>query len=246
MRQRKKAMSSAPSASTLYISQQRTYHRIGARSNGRQDSTRHNVIADSTKGQRTMETWKPIKDYEGLYEVSNYGNVRSLPRATTSGKMLKQYTHKNGYKYVNLCKNNISKTKRVHVLVVKAFTGHNANGFDPNAVIDHIDGNKGNNRLDNLEVVTQKENDTRARAMKKQRTNGKPVIDLTTMKVYGSYTEASHAIGGRQGELVKRVCDGKRSHYRNHKFARLEDYENNTIPAYGGKTQRKASASLWR
>ena len=49
-----------------------------------------------------METWKPIKDYEGLYEVSNYGNVRSLPRATTSGKMLKQYTHKNGYKYVKV------------------------------------------------------------------------------------------------------------------------------------------------
>ena len=194
-----------------------------------------------------METWKPIKGYEGLYEVSDHGNVRSLPRTTTSGKMLKQHTNsRNGYKYVSLCRNNTKATKRVHILVIEAFTDFVSNGFNPRAVIDHIDGDKTNNRLENLELVTQKENDRRARAMKTQRYYSIPVIDLDTKEVYKSFTDASHAIGGRQGEMVRRVCDGERSHYRNHRFARLSDYEQNTIPAYKGSVRRKASESLWQ
>lgn len=194
-----------------------------------------------------METWKPIKGYEGLYEVSDLGNVRSLARTTTSGKMLKQHTNtRNGYKYVSLCRNNTKATKRVHILVIEAFTDFVSNGFNANAVVDHIDGDKTNNRLENLEVVTQKENDRRARAMKTQRYYSIPVIDLDTKEVYKSFTDASHAIGGRQGEMVRRVCDGERSHYRNHRFARLSDYEQNTIPAYKGSVKRKASESLWQ
>lgn len=194
-----------------------------------------------------METWKPIKGYEGLYEVSDLGNVRSLARTTTSGKRLKQHTNsRNGYKYVSLCRNNTKATKRVHILVIEAFTDFVSNGFNPSAVIDHIDGDKTNNRLENLELVTQKENDRRARAMKTQRYYSIPVIDLDTKEVYKSFTDASHAIGGRQGEMVRRVCDGERSHYRNHRFARLSDYEQNTIPAYKGSVRRKASESLWQ
>lgn len=193
------------------------------------------------------EKWKPVKGYEGLYEASNLGNIRSLARATTSGKVLKQHTNaRNGYKYVNLSRNNQRATKRVHILIVEAFTDYVSHGFDPNAVIDHIDGDKTNNRLDNLQVVTQKENDSRARARQTQRTNGQPVIDLDTKEVYKSFTDASHAVGGKQGEMVRRVCDGERSHYRNHRYARLSDYENGTIPAYKGKTRRKASVALWQ
>lgn len=203
-----------------------------------------------TKGKvATMdkEIWKPIKGYEGLYEASNYGNVRSLKRNNTNGKVLKPYTHKtNGYNYVSLSKNNIRKTKRVHALIVEAFTDYVSKGFNPDAVIDHLDGDKTNNRLDNLEVVTQKENDIRARARQKQKTNGCPVIDLDTHEVFASFTSASASINGGQGEMVRRVCDGERSHYRNHRFARLSDYENGTIPAYKGKVTRKASVSLWR
>ena len=69
-----------------------------------------------------MEIWKPIKGYEGLYEVSNMGQVRSLARHTTKGKILKQYVNKiNGYCYVSLSKNNKACSKRVHCLVMKAF-----------------------------------------------------------------------------------------------------------------------------
>lgn len=193
------------------------------------------------------EIWKPVKGYENLYEASNYGNVRSLPRHTTSGRVLKQYTNrKNGYRYVALCKNNKKVSKRVHILVVEAFTDFVSKGFNPNAVIDHIDGNKTNNRLDNLEVVTQKENDNRARARKQQRYNGTPVIDLDTHETYKSFLDASKAVGGKQGEMVRRVCDGERSHYRNHRYARLSDFEKDTIPAFKGKAPKKASVSLWR
>ena len=193
------------------------------------------------------EKWLPVKNYEGLYSVSNYGRIKSLPRYTTKGRILKQYTNPhNGYKYVSLCKNNKKATKRVHILVVEAFTDYVSNGFNPSTVIDHIDGDKTNNRLENLEIVTQKENDRRARAMKTQRYYSIPVIDLDTKEVYKSFTDASHAIGGTQGEMVRRVCDGERSHYRNHRFARLSDYEQNIIPAYKGKYTKKASVSLWQ
>ena len=53
------------------------------------------------------EVWLPVRDYEGLYEVSNYGRVKSLPRATTKGGILSQYVNtRNGYCYVSLSKNN--------------------------------------------------------------------------------------------------------------------------------------------
>lgn len=194
-----------------------------------------------------QEIWKPAKGFEGLYEVSNMGRVKSLPRKTTSGGIMKLYTNKkNGYQYVCLCKDNKVKNRRVHILVMEAFTDYKSNGFDVNAVVDHIDGDKTNNKLDNLQVVTQYENDSRARAMKKQSYYSIPVIDLDTKEVFKSFTDASHSVGGKQGEMVRRVCDGERSHYRNHRFARLADYENNAIPAYKGKIRRKASEGLWQ
>ena len=193
------------------------------------------------------ETWKPVKGFEGLYEVSDMGRVKSLPRKTTSGGIMKLYTHKNnGYQYVCLCKDNKVKNRRVHILVMEAFTDYRSNGFDANAVIDHIDGDKTNNKLGNLQVVTQRENDSRARAMKKQTYYSIPVIDLDTKEVFKSFTDASHSVGGKCGEMVRRVCDGERSHYRNHRFARLSDYESNTIPAYSGKIRKKASETLWQ
>lgn len=193
------------------------------------------------------EIWKPAKGFEDLYEVSNLGRIKSLPRKTTSGGVMKSHTNKrNGYQYVCLCKDNKVKNRRVHIMVMEAFTDYRSKGFNADAVIDHIDGNKTNNRLDNLQVVTQKENDSRARTRQTQRYYSIPVIDLDTKEVYKSFTDASHAVGGKQGEMVRRVCNGERSHYRNHRYARLSDYENGTIPAYKGKTRKKASVALWQ
>lgn len=193
------------------------------------------------------ERWMPVTGYEGLYEVSDWGRVRSLPRTTTTGRLLKQHINsRNGYMYVSLCKNNHKATKRVHILVAEAFTDFRSYGFDSSQVIDHIDGCKVNNHLSNLEVVTQSENDRRARARIKQRTCGTAVIDLDTKRVYQSYTEASRAVGGSCGEMVARVCRGERSHYRGRHFANLDDYFNNTIPPYKGICKRGKAETLWQ
>lgn len=107
------------------------------------------------------EIWKPIKDYEGIYEVSNLGNVRKLRFINGKHnfekiKICKQTLNAWGYMTVSLSKNGKSNTKRVHKLVANAFLG------ESNLQVDHIDGNKTNNRLDNLEYVTPKENTNRA------------------------------------------------------------------------------------
>lgn len=105
--------------------------------------------------------WKPIKDYEELYMVSNTGLVKRI--RFINGKynfkkerLLKLIINKDGYMFVRLCKNGKTKNMRIHKLVANAFLG------ESNLQVDHIDGNKQNNNLNNLEYVTPKENTQRA------------------------------------------------------------------------------------
>ena len=102
------------------------------------------------------EIWKDIQDYEGLYKVSNLGRIKSLPRNGTinQDRILKQTKDNNGYLIVGLHKNNTVKKTSVHRIVAKAFI-KNVENYD---VINHKDGNKQNNRVDNLEWCTQKYN----------------------------------------------------------------------------------------
>jgi hypothetical protein len=195
----------------------------------------------------SREKWKPVVGYEGLYEVSNLGRIKSLPRTTTSGKILKQYVNKkNGYCYVALSKNNHSYTKRVHVLVLTAFKpSPKKDGYDKNWTIDHKDGNKANNNLDNLEWCTQCENQRRAVRMGLQKFKTKKVIDLTTLKIFDSATDAVNSVGGSRVSAITRVCQGLRSNYRNHRFAYYEDYLKNTIPNFKGKA-KESCEKLWR
>lgn len=108
-----------------------------------------------------MEIWKPIEGYEGLYEVSNRGRVRSLDRYTTGnrnrllkGKVLKNRLNELSYCTVQLCLNGKPKSVRVHRLVAKAFIPNP----DNKPFVNHIDGNPINNDVLNLEWCTQKEN----------------------------------------------------------------------------------------
>lgn len=103
-----------------------------------------------------MEVWKILKKYNN-YEVSNLGNVRSLNYRNTGKKnILKQSINAYNYFTVNLSKNGIPKSKRVHQLVAEAFLNHNPNGYK--LVVNHKDFNRQNNNIDNLEIVTQREN----------------------------------------------------------------------------------------
>ncbi len=105
--------------------------------------------------QYTEEVWKDVLGYEGKYQVSSYGRVKSFLRVK-SGKILIPRINTNGYYQVCLSYDKIVKTKTIHSLVTITFFLHAPCGHK--MVVNHKDFNKLNNRLDNLEIVTQREN----------------------------------------------------------------------------------------
>lgn len=115
-----------------------------------------------------IEQWKPIPGYEGYYEVSDYGNVKSLARIgkrkdgtpnPIKEKILKPCVNSNGYYYLNLCKDGNTKNVRVHRLVAISFL----NSSD--LQVNHRNGIKTDNRLENLEWVSRSDNSKHAYAL---------------------------------------------------------------------------------
>lgn len=110
------------------------------------------------------EEWKDIKGYEGLYQVSDLGRVKSLKRKVkiyngtriVKERILKPCMGTHGYSMVSLSINDKKKTFKVHKLVALAFLNHKPSGHK--IVIDHIDSNKNNNSLDNLQLISNREN----------------------------------------------------------------------------------------
>ena len=105
------------------------------------------------------EVWKDVVGYEGLYEVSNRGNVRSIERISSQGRkiggiILKPAYNNGGYLLVSLCKNGKVKSKYIHRLVLEAFV-ENPNNLPE---VNHKDENKANNELSNLEWCTREYN----------------------------------------------------------------------------------------
>ena len=108
--------------------------------------------------------WRPVVGYEGLYEVSSDGEVRSLLRKVTHGRhkdgqtigqrTLKIKPGKLGYKIASLCRDGVPKKMYVHRIVVDAHRGPTPIGL----VIDHANGIRSDNRLSNLRVVSQSQN----------------------------------------------------------------------------------------
>jgi hypothetical protein len=103
-----------------------------------------------------IEIWKDIPDYEGLYQVSNVGRVRRYVKSKKSYKLNILTIDGTGYYRKKLSKNNNKKVFSVHQLVAKAFLNHKPNGM--NLVIDHINNDKLDNRVENLQIVTQRFN----------------------------------------------------------------------------------------
>lgn len=111
----------------------------------------------------TQEEWRPIAGYEGSYEVSNHGRVRSLDRQvrskgsgyrTSPGVILRQWNHQFGYKQVALRQHGQCHKKHVHSLVLTAFRGPRPAGM----VTCHNDGDPANNHIDNLRWDTESSN----------------------------------------------------------------------------------------
>lgn len=118
------------------------------------------------------EIWKDIPGYENKYQVSNLGCVKSLNYNNTGKEsILKQHVDKENRCQVALYKKNVSKSIRVHQLVAMAFLGHKPDGtFE--LVVDHIDNNSLNNRLDNLQLITNRLNTSKDKKNKASKYTG--------------------------------------------------------------------------
>lgn len=166
------------------------------------------------------EVWRDVVGYEGYYVVSNKGIVKGLDRKLNNnrfykGKILKQREDKNGYLVINLNKGGDAKTLKVHRLVAISFLGI----IDGKNEVNHIDGDKKNNIVSNLEWVNSSENQIHAFKIGLQKPhNGntnKEVYQLSLdgeiLAEYKSLTEASIAmIGSNLGKTgISRCCLGK-------------------------------------
>jgi hypothetical protein len=115
-----------------------------------------------------QEIWKDVPNYEGIYQVSNLGNVKSLKFGKE--KTLKKRSDKDGYLLFNLSKNGICKTNKAHKLVAIAFLNHKQCGYK--VIVDHINNIKTDNRVENLQLITVRQNCSKDRKNKTSKYTG--------------------------------------------------------------------------
>ena len=184
------------------------------------------------------EVWRDIEGYEGKYAVSNLGRVKSLERIDSLGRLVKEKilspgNNGHGYLFVNLCRNGERKRYKVHRLVLSTFNPiENMENLDCN----HLDENKENNNLNNLEWVTHKENinhgtrNDRVGEKLRGKFNTKkslPIAQLTLegklVKAYKSSYDAQR-IGGFDPGNINKCCKGKLKTYKGYRFMYLSEF----------------------
>ncbi len=176
--------------------------------------------------QMNNETWRDIQGYEGLYQVSDTGRVRSVDRSEQfkrngkishrirHGRFLGQTADKHGYLRVHLAKDGKCKRFFVHRLVATAYISKP----DDKPQVNHMNGNRTDNRVCNLEWVSAQENVCHAfRVIGRKPSRHRPVICLETGGVYGSVTEAAKTFGIDKSHLVA-CCRGRRNQAGNYHF----------------------------
>lgn len=99
-----------------------------------------------------IEEFRDIPGYANKYSISNYGRIKSIK----SGRIMKTPLNGGGYPNCNLYKDGIKENKTLHLLVAKTFFNHFSDGHT--IVIDHINGDKTNNNINNLRMVTHRDN----------------------------------------------------------------------------------------
>ena len=172
-----------------------------------------------TDEELSTEIWKDIKGYEGLYQVSNLGRVKSVERKvrhnygglkTVPERILKGSPDGDGYLYVSLSKENHKRNPKIHKLVANAFL------LNPDNLpqVNHIDENKENNRVSNLEWcsslynlqysdIIHKGNLARSRAVKQYSLNGE------FLNEFNSISEARKAINAKSHIGIIKCCQHK-------------------------------------
>lgn len=176
------------------------------------------------------EIWKDIKGYEGLYQVSSLGNVKSLNyRRTGKEKKISKGVNSEGYEYIRLFKQNKQLYTSVHRIVAETFIPNPENKEQ----VNHIDGNKKNNKVENLEWCTQTENIRHAmrtgllniigsnngssRKVQQLDSNGK------ILKQFDTIIEAGRYLGVKcQPTGIISVCKGRKKTAYGYKWAYVE------------------------
>lgn len=191
-----------------------------------------------------MEEWRPIKDYEGLYEISNLGRVKSLNyKRTGKKKILKNMECGNGYLTVSLTKNGKQKVFYIHRLVAVAFIPNP----ESKPCIDHINTIRTENCVWNLRWVTYEENNNNHLTNKKQSESkkgdkcynygkkgkychsSKKVVQLSCDGVLIKIWDCIIGIEREEGfnrSAITDCCKGRRKDYKGFKWMYYEDYIN--------------------
>lgn len=164
------------------------------------------------------EQWKDIQGFEGLYQVSNTGQIMSLLRLCKRGevyqgirrRVLRQFVAPHGYLTAVLSKQGVKKTYKVHRLVALHFV----EGFTENRQVNHKDEDKLNNKASNLEWVTAKENMNYGTCIaRKVAKTSKPINQLSKsgefIKIWEIGHDAERVMRFNNGN-VNQVCQGKR------------------------------------
>ena len=183
------------------------------------------------------EIWKDIKDFEGIYQVSNKGRIKSLERTVTGKlnsirtlpeKFITPTDNGKGYMVVALYKDDKRHFKKMHRLVAEAFIPNPDNKPE----VNHIDGNKKNNTVENLEWNTTKENCEHRQKTglgnteNARKSRMKPIecYDINTGKIISTYDCAASAARalGCKNDAISRVVRGDRSSYKGMGFRLID------------------------
>jgi hypothetical protein len=169
--------------------------------------------------ENSKEIWRDVVGYEGLYQVSSMGRVKSLERKIYHKslkrkiyhkiypeKILVQRKDKDDYFRVNLSSHGKTKTYRVNRLVAEAFIPNR----DNLPVVDHIDSNRTNNRVTNLRWATVRQNsrNPNSRAYGGRHPSAKKVLNLDTKQVFDTVGGAALAFGTSHGSITRAALTG--------------------------------------
>ena len=154
---------------------------------------------------RYKESWRPVDHFDN-YLVSTEGRVQNR----TTGRILRD-ANANGYRYVRLYNETGSECKKVHRLVAQAFLGDIPFGYD----VAHIDNDKTNNQVNNLEIITHGDNTRNAHRDGLCLSHRVEVVE--TGEIYPSLNSCAKAIGGRQG-AISNVLNGRARRHLGYTF----------------------------
>lgn len=164
------------------------------------------------KRMSQVEIWKDIKGYEGEYKISSHGRVYSYPkpRILKCAILKPRYIKGKRYMYVSLFKNKKGKNHYIHRLVALHFIKYNAS-----LCVNHKDGNIHNNNVNNLELLSDKDN--QIHAIKNNLICNTPVI-RDDGKIFQSMRAASIFMGSKYPSAISDIIYGYKKRYKGHSF----------------------------